>query len=295
MSGSNQMDERMTTRDCSTKPGVLHGIIAARVPGRVLALFLPALVIPVLFLFGCATGPQTQVVVKDSFAIEAVQGTSKQTLGGITVEDLGEQSHVVTPVRVQACKGSSLLFREVKQRDEKGKTHTKRHPVFVEVDPFRNLYVRRLKIRNDTEHVLFLDRIDAVFVDAAGNDNEHMDMSTLRQYLHSVRPCRSTRAVIATLRSLKFLGSGIRLRPGRVTQVLAVFSGIDRRILGDWMLELHGVPVETDPAGRVSRVATFSFPFRTRGYRTTVVRHKETTFGPWQELSRKVEEIDPGS
>ena len=260
-----------------------------------LAPVLPALVLPVLLLFGCATGPQTQVLVRDSFVMEAVDGTSKQTLGGVTAEDLGEQADVVPPVRVQACKGSRLLFREVKQRDKKGKTHTKRRPVFVEVDPFRNLHVRRLKIRNDTEHVLSLKRIEAVFVDAAGNDNEGMTRATLRRYLRSARPCPSTRAVVASLRSLKFLGSNIRLRPGRVTQVLAVFSGIDRRILGDWTLELHGVPVETDPAGRVSRVASLSFPFRTRGYRTTVERRKETTFGPWQELSRKVEEIDPGS
>ena len=98
-------------------------------------------------------------MVRDSFVIEAVDGTSKQTLGGVTVEDLGEQSGIVPSVRVQACKGSRLLFREVKQRDKKGKTHTKRHPVFVDVDPFRNLHVRRLKIRNDTEHVLSLNRM----------------------------------------------------------------------------------------------------------------------------------------
>ena len=268
----------------------------AGVLGRMPGLVPATLFMLVLLLFGCASGPQDQTVVQETFAIEAISGTSKQSSGGVTVEDLGEQAQIVPPVRVQACKGRRLLFRTVeKKRKKGGKTYTERRPVYTEVDPFHRLHVRRLKIRNDTEHVLYLDRIGAVLVDAAGNDNEGMSKSMLRHYLRSVRPCPSTEAVIVSLRSLRFIGANIRIRPGRVTQVLVVFSGINKRILGDWVLELHGVPVDTDPAGRVSRVASFSFPYAARGFRTTIERRKETTFGPWREISRTVKEIEPGS
>ena len=214
------------------------------------------------------------------------------------MEDLGEQSQVVAPVRVQDCKGGRLLFRTVEKKSgKKGKEriHAERRRVMTEVDPFRYLYVRRLKIRNGAEHVLSLSDIEAVLLDAAGNDNEGLTKSAIAHYLRSVRPCPSTEAVIASLRSLKFLGSNIRIRPGRVTQVLVAFSGIDKRVLGDWTLELHGFPVSTDAAGRVSRVTSFSFPLKARGFRTTIERRKETTFGPWREINRTVEEIEPGA
>ena len=141
----------------------------------------------------------------------------------------------------------------------KGKTHTKRRPVFEAVDPLRHLYVRRLKIRNDAEHILHLDRAETVLVDAAGNDNKGMTKGQLRRFWRAARPCPSTRRVIASLRGLKFLGSNIRILPGRVARVLVAFPRIDKRILGDWALEIHGLPVDTDNTGkyRVSRPSRF--------------------------------------
>ena len=110
-----------------------------------------------------------------------------------------------------------------------------------------------------------------------------------------MRPCPSTRHIVSSLRGLKFLGGNIRLRPGRVARVLAVFARVDKRIPGDWTLEIHGLPVDTDPAGNVSRAASFAFPLVSRGYRTTIELRKEELFAPWREINRTTEEIKPDS
>ena len=270
-----------------------RGDITAGVRGRVPTLLLIAM-LSILFLAGCATGPQTQFVVQETFSIEASGDASKQTKGSITAEDLGELADIIPPVRVQACKGPFPQFHTVKVIDAEGNTRTKRRPVFEEVDPFRDLYVRRLRIRNDSGHVLSLNRTEAVLADAAGNDHAGMTTAVLQHFLRASRPCPSTDYVIASLRGLKFLGNNIRLRPGRVAQVLVAFAGVDKRILGDWMLELHGFPVNTDQAGMVSRVASFEFPLISRGYRVTIELRKETTFGPWNEINRTMEDMGPG-
>ena len=140
-----------------------------------------------------------------------------------------------------------------------------------------------------------LNRIDAVLVDAAGNDIELMSKSTLRQDLFARRPCPSTKGLIESLRSLKLLGADIRIRPGRTGVLFAAFSGVDRRILGDWTLELNEVPVATDPAGEVTHAASFEFPLLVRGYRTTTILRREGFFDPWKEIQRRTEEIEPGS
>ena len=272
----------------------LHGVIQAACFRRIPRHFLLA-VISAVFLSGCASGPQTRVVVRESFSIVAIGDKSSLTKGRITIEDMGELSHIIPPVRVQACEGSFLKYSRVKATTGKGKTHTKRRPVFEAVDPLRHLYVRRLKIRNDAEHILHLDRAETVLVDAAGNDNKGMTKGQLRRFWRAARPCPSTRRVIASLRGLKFLGSNIRILPGRVARVLVAFPRIDKRILGDWALEIHGLPVDTDNTGKISRVASFAFPLASRGYRTTIEMRKEELLAPWREISRRTEAIKPGS
>ena len=261
-----------------------------------------ALLACVLPLAGCATGPVTQLVVEETYTLESVGDASRQREGSVTVIDQREPSFVASPVRVQACDGSRLLFRTVKETtytktksdgDRKKRAPVRRLPVFEDVNPFRDLYIRQLEIRNDTGHVLSLNRIEAVLLDAAGNDNEGITKAELGHYLRHARPCRSTEEIIERLRSVKFLGSNIRLRPGRSAQVFVAFPGIDQRILGDWTLELHGVPVETNAAGEVSHVSSFAFPLVARGYRTTREMYKETTFSPWREIKRTVREIQP--
>lgn len=256
---------------------------------------LPTVVLATVLLSGCKAGPLTRVVVDEHFSIEPVGDSSKQTRGSVTVEDLGEPADIAAPVRVQACKGRRLQFVRVKSVGPKGKIRIRRRPVYEEVNPLEGLYVRRLKIRNDSGHILSLNRIEAVLVDAAGNDNEGLSRAMAGRFLLRARPCPSTRGIVASLRSLKFLGSNIRLRPGRVTRVFVAFSGIDKRIPGDWYLELHGFPVRTDPAGKVSRVASFNFPLVSRGYRTTVEMRKDTAFGPWKTIKRTTKPVGPAS
>ena len=284
-----------------SQPALPRGIGPTKIWSK--ALLPVTLLVSVLLLAGCATGPMTQFVVEETYVMESVGDTSRQTQGRVTVIDQGEPSFVASPVRVQACDGSRLLFRTVKEtsyseeqseEDQEKETRIRRLPIFEEVNPLEGLYLRQLEIRNDTRHVLSLRRIEAVLLDAAGNDNEGISKAELGHYLRHIRPCHSTEELIDRLRSVKFLGSNIQLRPGRSGQVFVAFPGIDQRILGDWTLELYGVPVETNEAGEVSRVSSFAFPLLSRGYRTTRELYKDTTFGPWREIKRSVVEIESG-
>ena len=210
----------------------------------------------------CATGsePQIKITTQETFSIETISGTSRQTIGNVTVKDLGEPRSIIQAVRVQACEGSLLRYGRKETKTKEGKRFIKKYPVFENVDPFDGIYLRKLRIRNDTGHVLRLNRIDAVLLDAAGNDNELMTKSALHHDLRARRPCSSTEGLIGSLRSLKLLGSDVRIRPGRVAVLFAAFSGVDKRIVGDWTLELNEVPVVTAPSGRVLRAVSFEFP-----------------------------------
>ena len=250
------------------------------------------LLLVVMVVGGCETGPQYRSVVHDTYSVEAVGGTQKQTRENITVEDLGEAQKAIQPVRVQACDGPHLLVDERRIEDSEGNVRIRRVPYYESVDPLRGIYVRRLKITNDTEYTLRLNRVDAVLVDGAGNDREGMDRETLEHAIRAERPCPSTHGLIQTLRSLKLLGADIRIRPGRTTTLLAAFSGVDKRITGDWTLELNDFPVPTNDAAEM-RVTSFEFPLVGRGYRTTIQQRKESLFAPWEEISRSIEEIAP--
>lgn len=241
---------------------------------------------------GCASGPQVKSIIQDSYSIEAIEGTSRQTIGNVTIEDVGEAHEIVTPMQVQACDGPFLITRKVKKVTRKGKEYIEERPVLETVDPLQGIYVRSLKIRNDTEHTMRLNRIDAVLVDAAGNDNELMTKSALAQDLFARRPCPSTESLIENLRIIKLLGADIRIRPGRVVVLFAAFSGVDKRIIGDWTLELNEVPILMNPNGEVSRVSSFKFPLLARGYRTTIVLKSEGLFEPWEEIRRRTVEIN---
>ena len=263
-----------------------------------------------------AGGPQSKTVVTDRFALEPAGGSSTRTRGDVSVEDAGEATGVSAPVRVQACRGGRLEYRKVRRRektgyrwveskDKKGKarrkrvaeyeTVTERRPVHETVDPLAGLHIRELAVHNDSAHVLPLNRVHAVMVDAAGNDNESLSKPAIRDGFLRARPCPSSDGALSGLRGLKLLGGNIRVLPGRTARLLVAFSGIDKRILGDWALELHGFPVATDAAGRVSRVASFSFPLVARGWRETVEMHRESLFAPWTAGRRTTTPIGPGS
>ena len=259
---------------------------------RYIAARIAVSIAGIIVLASCATGPLNETLVKESYSLEAINKNLKRTIGNITVEDLGEPPDVLAPVRVQACKGRRLVFDEVKITRSKGKTHTQRRPVYEEVDPFEGLYVRRLNIRNDSKHSLSLNRVEAVLLDAAGNDNVGMSKAMISRILYRERPCSSTRDLISSWRSLKVLGNNIRLRPGRTARVLVIFSRIDKSIPGDWTLQLHGFPVEKDRAGKVTHVASFEIPLVSRGYRTTIERRKETMLGPWRVIRKSREPIE---
>ncbi len=111
----------------------------------------------------------------------------------------------------------------------------------------------------------------------------------------SVQTFPGTRALVGSLRSLKILGSDIRIRPGRATELLAAFSSVDKSILGDCSLELNDFPVSIDKAGKVAQVTSFKSPLLWKGYRTTIKYRKDSLFSPWVELDRTTKEIDTDS
>ena len=49
--------------------------------------------------------PEVKTVVRETFSIEPIDGIWRQTIGNVTVEDLGETQGVVTSVQVQECDG----------------------------------------------------------------------------------------------------------------------------------------------------------------------------------------------
>ena len=263
------------------------------------------------FVGGCASTPKVRSVVQDTYVIEAVEGTQNQTKENITVVDLGEAQKVVQPVRVQACAGDkhrikvtrkytgtvSLTetlgekhvleardkIKTYKDKDEKGNNVIiTEAPIYEDINPLLNHYVRRFKITNDTEHTLRLDRVDVVLIDGAGNDLEGLDKETLEQNIRAERPCSSSDVLIRTMGSLKLLGADTRVRPGRESTFLAVFHEVDKSILGDWTLELIDVPVATNEAGQVTRVTSFQFPLTAKLYRTTIQQRKEGFMSPME-------------
>ena len=86
-------------------------------------------------------------------------------------------------------------------------------PLYEEIIPLLNHYVRWFKTKNNNEHTLRLDRVDVVLIDGAGNDLEGLDKETLEQNIRTERPCSSTDILIRTLGSLKLLGADTRVRP----------------------------------------------------------------------------------
>lgn len=242
-----------------------------------------------VLLTACAAGePQTRVRTIDNFALVTVEDEKAQEVDEVTIQDMGEVKELIRPVQVAACDGAHVRYNERRTRDGK---LISREKVMVTVDPLRDVYVRRLRVTNDTTNVLNLNRADAVLVDAAGNDNELADKEIITQNLISRFPCGSGRAVAGTLQKLKVLGADVRIRPGREVTFYAMFTTVDPRIVGDWTLELNDFPVETDAKGDVSKVAQFKFDLVAKGFRTTITETKMGLLSPWVETNRTTEEL----
>ncbi len=245
-----------------------------------------------VILAGCATEPVTRVLLVDTYDIVAADDNErKQEKSNVIIEDQGEVEDLIQPVRVQDCIGAHYLYEETEYRDRNGQIRIRRTPVMVDVDPLQGVYVRRLRVTNNTSNVLRLNRADAVMVDAAGNDNEMADFQILAQNIKASLPCPSGDAVARTLRPLKILGADVRIRPGRETTFYAMFLNVDKSIVGDWVLELNDFPVETNQVGDVSRVEAFKFLLVSKGFRTEITQQRANLFYPWTEIERTTVEI----
>lgn len=248
-----------------------------------------------LFLVGCAANePVTRVVSTDTYEIvPADEMKKRQEKSNVIIEDQGEVEELIAPVRVHACNGAHYAYKEERYRDYvTGKYRTRQVPIMITVDPLAGIYVRGLRVTNNTPNVLRLNRADAVMVDAAGNDNEMADFQILTQNIRAGAPCPSGGAIVRTIRPLKILGADVRIRPGRETTFYAMFPTVDKSIVGDWVLELNDFPVETNEVGDVSKVERFVFPLVSKGYRTEVTQRKENLFSPWVEIKRETMEVE---
>jgi len=249
-----------------------------------------------LLLAACATTgePETRLIHQETFLMTSAEGhPGKITKRDVTIEDMGEAEGVVQPVSVQACNGASLLYRTVTRTNRvTGEKYNEQVPVMIEVDPLEGVYVRRLRVSNNTSSNLPLNFADVVLVDPAGNDNELVDKLVLGQNIRAQLPCASGYAVEENLKSLKILGGDVRIRPGRETTYYAMFTTVDKSIVGDWTLEVNDFPVLTDQRGQISMTERFFFPLVSTGFRTTITQKKEGFWSAWEEVSRTTQKLD---
>lgn len=225
----------------------------------------------------------------DFVAIEATKAASTKTKNSVSITDLGKVSEqIVPPVQVQACDGMKLLIKEVIRNGK---------PAYEEVmevvNPFDGMHVRRVMIKNDTNHTITLGTVDAILVDPNGNDHEMSNRDSLERYINSKRPCSSTRAITASFDSVPFLANQIKVRPGRNKEVFAPFANKrDLAIKGEWSFQLLDFPTRTDASGAVSRRASFVFPIEIEQTSTTVRYQKDGLFSPWVEIDRNTTTIE---
>ena len=255
----------------------------------------PFCLLGLLGVFSCGTYPQFKSNVYYRYSQAPFeQASNKQTKESITIEDKGTAEKVIQPIKVQACEGNLLLVRIVeKVRYTKyGQIPYKvKEPVFETVDPLENVYLRRIKLHNATEHVLQLAQIDVVFVDPAGNEYEMISKELLEGFIRSNRPCPSTEAIVSALKPLKLLGGGrTKIRPKRDQDFFVAFPNLKINIPGEWRLEFHDFPTKTNEAGNIIRKTSFEFPFEVKKYKIIVEQRKDGFMDSWKEISRNEEE-----
>jgi hypothetical protein len=251
-----------------------------------------AMILIVGILSGCSateypifkTANYNNFVPTDSPLTEA-----RQTKSSVTITDLGRVSDQIVPlVNVQACDGSKLLVSEG-TKDGKPVYNN----VMENVDPFSGVYVRRVRIENDTKHSITLGTVDAILVDPNGNDNEMANANTLERLIYANRPCPSTRQLTNAFNSVAFLSNQIKVRQGRDVEVIVPFHGKSNlSIAGEWSFQLLDFPTGTDVSGAVSKRDSFMFPIIMEQTRTTIKSQKDGFFSPWVEVERNTVKID---
>lgn len=252
----------------------------------------------------CETGPQERSRVVDTYVIESA-GETTVTQEDVTVEDLGEVEEVLQPITIQACDDQNprrLKFvvertRVTNRVTGQSQVVEKEVAVTEAVNPLAGIYVRRLRISNDTEHTLRLNQIATLLIDPTGQDNEALSRELLYQNIRARRPCASTDILLDSLGSFKMMttDTDMKVLPGRRTDVYVAFQGVDPSILGDWTLALYDFPVATDQAGAVTRRVQFQFGLLSKGFRTILKYRKEGFMSQWEEVDRTTVELEPGA
>ncbi len=113
----------------------------------------------------------THQIIKDKQSKEK----QKQTKYGVTIEDKGEAKNLSTPIRLQSCSNGQLQTKRVKKCSGYGdrqRCFYEEIPLFVNANALNGIYFRKIKIHNNTDHILYLNRTDVVLIDGAGGEHE---------------------------------------------------------------------------------------------------------------------------
>jgi len=248
------------------------------------------LVASALLLFaGCASGPQYKSKTITEYVLtEDSKDRSQTTMDNVTIEDLGDAGEVVAPLKVHACRGGNLLYKKKSECNLSGRCWDVKVPAYESISLLQNAHLRKIKIHNNTEHMLVLDRADAVLVDPAGGEHSFADKGELADEIENNRPCTSTRKLVAQVKKVKLFGDTMRIRPGRNKLMYIAFPRLKIDMPGEWRLEMHNIPVETDAAGNISKAVSFEFPFLMKEIKTKFDYKKDGFFSSWVEVNRTV-------
>ena len=260
---------------------------------RSLAILTLCVTVVLTALTGCEMKPQTRTQTFNTYELVPLASSKLiQKKSGLIIEEKGEAKDALQPVKIQACDGPYLAYDIKRYKDKYGRIHEKKNPVYVTVSPIQGTHVRRIKLTNNTKHVLRFDRMVAVLVDGAGNEREFQTKELLEQGIRAKFQCQSGQILVNSLQSMKTITASSRILPGRTWEGMLAFSNVDLSVRGDWFLQLIDVPVKADQAGNVTKRTTFEFQMTVEHFRTVVVERKENLFKPWTEVSRETNRIN---
>lgn len=245
-------------------------------------------IVSAILFTGCGE-PQFQSRIETSYMVikdKQYEAKKKQTKENVTIEDKGDAGNLSTNIRLQGCSNGQLQVSRIKKCNSRS-CWIETVPYFVNMDPLKDIYFRKIKIHNNTDHIIYLNRTDIVLVDAAGTEHEAKTKEGLAEHIESLWACSNVKQLTNSVARLKVLGDRAKVRPGRNSEFLVPFTTTSLNIGGDWELEIIDVPTKTNEAGKVLKKVSFKMPFTIKETQIQVDYKKAGAFSQWVEIKRK--------
>lgn len=222
----------------------------------------------VMTTLGCGGG----IVVRDKWDVGDYTPTQlRQENGGVRVAfkpAAKEETELVG--EVQACDPRTGL--PAVYRDGEGPTLAHNgQPIMerVALAPKGTWWVK-VSVENATDHIVRLDRSVVKLMDPSGNTHELLTKEEVQALLMTGRPCTTTANLTSRLALVKLYNRQTEILPGTsYTAWVAFYPKMENLIAGTWKTALYEIPVETDPAGNVTKTTRFELPTTIRHYRET--------------------------